>query len=87
MNTPSLGDIKASNPDGSMHNELRVLLGQIITQLQQNLSNEGYKLPQLSTAQITQLNTDKSKTALVYNHETDEAFVNINGTFKKILTA
>ena len=61
-------------------------LEQLFNELQKNMSDEGYILPHLTTAQITELNIPKYIGALVYDTDTNKANVNINGTFKEILT-
>lgn len=57
---------------------------QLITQLQLNLSDEGYKLPQLPTATIAKIDNAASTGAILYDNTTDEAKVNIAGTFRVI---
>ncbi len=87
MSIPNLTVVKVANPDGSMHQDFHNFLSQLIIELQRVLSPEGYKLPELTSAQIAQLNTAASKTAIAYNTQTNEAVININGVFKTIQTA
>ncbi len=84
MNIQGLTKLKAAMPDGTIHPDLHNALSMIIQQLQRNLSDEGYKVPQQPTANITQLNTAQSVGALLYDSDTDELKVNINGTFKVV---
>lgn len=79
-------NIKTAHLDGSMTPEMRNTLSQLFTSLQQILSDEGYKVPQQPTSKITQLNTANSVGNLLYDSDTHELKVNINGTFKTIQT-
>jgi hypothetical protein len=79
--------MRIANPDGTIHQDFHGLLSQLITQLQQNLSNEGYKMPQQNAANIAILNNTKSTGALVYDKDNHVLKVNLNGTFKTITTA
>jgi len=60
------------------------VFAQLISELQQNLSNEGYKVPQQPTANVQALNTTQSEGALLYDSDTKELKVNINGTFRVV---
>lgn len=84
MNIPNLSQIKVVDEKGNMHEDLHNFLSQIVIALQQNLSNEGFKIPQQPTTNITQLNTAKSIGAVLYDNATHELKVNINGTFKVV---
>lgn len=87
MNIPNLLSHPLVDNDNMMHPAWRDFFSQLITEMQNNLSNEGYKVPQQPTANVTALNTDKSKGALLYDNQTDELKVNINGTFKTVQTS
>jgi hypothetical protein len=85
MNIPSVPPHPLIVPDsGNLHPAWRGYFDQLTMLLQQNLSNEGYKIPQQTTANVTALNTAKSTGALLYDSDTDELKVNINGTFKTV---
>jgi hypothetical protein len=62
------------------------IMQQLIQQLQVNLSDEGYKLPPQTTANVLELDTMQSLGAILYNTDTDKMMVNIAGTFKEVLT-
>lgn len=92
MNIPNLPATDAwitKNEKGhyDFHPHIKSVLQQLFNELQTNVSNEGYKVPQQPTATITQLNTAQSKGALLYDSEQNKLFVNENGTFKEVLTA
>lgn len=70
-----------SNPNFTL------MLQQLISALQDALSDEGYKLPQLDAATIAKLNTAASKGAIVYNTTTNKVMVCENETFKTIITS
>lgn len=84
MNIPNLLINRAVTKDGKLHPEFERVLTQLIQELQKNLSNEGYKVPQQPTPKITQLNTQNSIGALLYDSDTHQLKVNINGTFKVV---
>lgn len=87
MKLQQLMQIKAADKDGNMHQDLVNYLGQLVQILQTNLSDQGYKVPQQPTATITALNTPQSTGALLYDNETHELKININGTFKTVQVA
>lgn len=69
---------------GNLSSGFFLIFQQLISVLQKNLSDEGYLLPKQETSIINQLNTTKSTGALIYDLDTNQAKVNINGTFKII---
>lgn len=73
--------------NGKMSEDWYRFFSQAFIYLQQNLSKEGYKLPQQTANNITTLNTAQSTGAIVYDADSHLAKVNINGVFKTILTA
>lgn len=81
---PSFMQMKIANEDGAPTDEHRRFLEQLTQTLQGFVSNEGVKTPQQTTANITALNTQQSIGALLYDKETHELKVNINGTFKTV---
>lgn len=60
---------------------------QLIQQLQSNLNDFGYDIPEQTSANIALMDPTKSKGFLVYNSDTDELEVNLGGTFKVITTS
>lgn len=86
MNIQNLLHEKPIGEDGHWHPAWKLLLGNLITQLQQNLSNEGFIIPQQTTDNINILNNNKSTGALIYDSTTHELKINLNGMFKTIQT-
>lgn len=84
MNFQNLTAIKVAEKDGNMHQDLFNYLGQLVQQLQTNLSDEGYVMPQQPTANIAQLTGAQSVGAVLYDSDTNELKVNINGTWKVV---
>lgn len=84
MNIQSLTSIKAADKDGNMHQDLVNYLGQLVQQIQANFSDQGYIVPQQPTDNITALNKPELIGALLYDKDTNELKVNINGTFKTV---
>jgi len=62
------------------------LLQQLFSELQQNVSNEGYFLPQRDSTTITTLDTTESTGAIIYDSDTNEFKGNVNGTYKVFLS-
>ena len=85
MKIPNFANDRFVDANGSMTTVWANIINQLITELQLNLSNEGYVLPQLTTTQINDLtDVNKSKGAMVYDETTNEFKVNINGTWKVV---
>ena len=85
MDIPSYIPMKVVDEDGNLTSEWSNLFNQLISQLQLNLGNEGYVLPELTTAQIAELtDIDKSKGAMVYDTDLNEFKVNISGVWKVV---
>lgn len=87
MNFQNLTAIKSAEKDGSMHQDLFNYLGQLVQQLQANLSDQGYVMPQQTTANIAQLTGTQSIGAMLYDSDTNELKININGTWKVVQVA
>jgi len=84
MITPNLPMGRWMDESGHPTPEMAGVFAQLISELQQNLSNEGYKVPQQPTANVQSLNTTQSIGALLYDSDTNELKVNINGTFRVV---
>ena len=84
MIIPNFANDKLTDKEGTMTAVWANIISQIIQQLQINLSNEGYVLPQLTTTQINGLTGVQSIGAMVYDSTLDEFKVNINGTWKVV---
>jgi hypothetical protein len=87
MNIPNFQSSKFVDSNGYLTNEWQLIMQQLIQALQQNLSNEGYKLPQQSAANIATLNTTDSTGNLIYDSTNNVAKVNLNGTYVTITTS
>lgn len=87
MNIPNLLQGKMVNEDGTLHPNFQNLLNQLIGEMQENLSEDGFKVPKRQTADINNLNNTKSTAAILYDNETHQFKANINGDFKVILTS
>lgn len=85
MNIPNVPNMPITDSNGNMNAEWVNFMSQLITELQINLSGEGYKLPSQTTANINDL-TDVSKStgAMIYDRDTDEFKVNIAGSWKVV---
>ncbi len=85
MMIPNVLNTKIADENGNLTDEWMLLITQLVTELQLNLNNEGYKLPQLETVDINKLtDVDKSKGAMIYDSTTNQMKVNINGTWRVV---
>jgi hypothetical protein len=84
MIIPNFENIQFVDRDGYLTPEWQLIMQQVFQLLQKNLSDEGYTLPQQPTGTIVALNTAASTGNLLYDSTTDEAKVNIAGTFRVI---
>lgn len=76
--------------DGRPTPDARVFQQQMVSQLQENLSDERYKLPAQPAANVTRLNnavdTNKNTGGILFNSTSKSAMVNTHGSFKNIVT-
>lgn len=86
MNIPNFQNSKVVDEKGMLTAEWANIFQQLFTELQINVSNEGYKVPQQTTTTISTLNNTNSTSALIYDSTLDELKVNLNGVFKTIQT-
>jgi hypothetical protein len=68
--------------DGNIHPTWKGFLSVLVTQLQQNLSNEGFTVPSQTNDNVTKLNNAKSLARILYNSTNNTFIGNVNGTFK-----
>jgi hypothetical protein len=82
MNTPQFLDTKIVNENGYLTDNWKQLLISLLQQLQNNFSDEGYKLPQQSTTNIGILSIAKSVGSVLYNNSLDQfgGFYNNGGS-------
>jgi hypothetical protein len=92
MKVPNYFTTKFVDDQGYLTPEYQVFFQDLITQMQINLSDEGFRIPQQTTATIAQLKSSFNSQPkpnvyfgdLLYDSTTDEAKINIAGTFKVI---
>jgi hypothetical protein len=92
MNIPNYENVPFVDDKGYLSDSWALIMQQIITALQNNLSDQGYQLPQLPTTTITtlltQFNAAPSPSVyfgdLLYDSTTDQFKVNIAGTFRVV---
>lgn len=82
MNIPILPHEKPIDDNGQWTAAWNLWFQQLISVLQQQLSNEGFQLPLKPTNMITQLNKPMNTGKLIYDSETQEFKGNVHGTFK-----
>lgn len=63
-----------------------LVMQQMMTNLANNFGKNGVMVPSKPTADIAALSSPQGKGTFLYDAETDEAKVNINGVFKVIQT-
>jgi hypothetical protein len=83
MNIPTFTNSKVVDENGYFTPEWSNLMNTLISQVQLNLGNEGYVVPQQPATNIAEL-TDASKStgAIVYNSTDNTMMGNIDGTWK-----
>jgi len=86
VNIPKFINEPPVQKDGTWHPAWQQFFNQLVTQMQSNLSDEGYKLPQQTPANITTLQTPASTGAVLYDSTNHVMKVNINGTWKTVQT-
>lgn len=92
MNIPNYENVPFVDDSGYLSDSWSLIMQQLITALQTNVSNQGYQVPQQPTTTITDLQTQFAAAAdpsvyygdLLYDSTTDELKVNIAGTFKVV---
>jgi hypothetical protein len=72
---------------GNMHSVWRDFFQDNLFQMQKNLSQEGFIVPKQTTDNITKIVNNNTIGALVYDKDTNELKVNINGTVKTVQVA
>ena len=94
MNIPNFENVALTNRGSMLSDTWALILQQLITALQTNLSNEGFRIPQAPTTMITALQTQFALMPdptvyygdMLYDTTTDQLKVNIAGTFKVVVT-
>ena len=86
MNIPNFIDSKAVDEKGDFTEPWKHTLNQLFNELQTNMSNESHIVPSQDTSNITTLNVSDYAGGLIYNTDTKKLMVNIDGTFKEVVT-
>jgi hypothetical protein len=92
MNIQNWFNTKMVDENGYLTPEYQVFFQDLITQLQQNLSNQGFQLPQQPTAKINYISSVFAASPnpnvyygnIIYDTTTDQAKLNVAGTYKVI---
>lgn len=84
MNIPSIPRANIVDQTGNMEMGWRKFFEQLINEMQANVSNEGYVVPQLNTDQLNQLSTPDNSGRIVFDSDANVMKINNNGTFKEI---
>lgn len=92
MNIPNFLNDTLTDRNGNLTDPWSLILQQLFSVMQENLSDEGFGLPRLTTTQINSLQTQFNLATdpsvfygrLLYDVTTDEMKVNIAGTFKVV---
>ena len=87
MKFPSLVQAKMMDEKGFFTEAGNNLMTELLTVLQNHLSDEGYKLPFQTTSNLVILNNDKSIGRILYDQDAKLMKVNLDGTYKTIQTA
>lgn len=91
MNIPSFSYDFVVNKDGKWSYIWNQIMSQLLQQMQNDLSDEGYVIPSLTTSQISQIaagnvtgSTNPNRPIMVYNSTTDsyQAWSVVSQTFK-----
>lgn len=87
MNIPNFDAETFVDSNGRLTSQANLMMSQLFTLLQQNLSDEGYKLPKQDSSTILRLNTEISTSNIIYNNSTGKGMICENGVFKTITTS
>ena len=87
MRIPNFIDCQFTNKDGFLSGTWRQILTQLFTELQKNTSVEGLVFPSQTTSNINTLGSNVSVGSLLYDKDTKQPKVNVEGVFKVIQTA
>lgn len=84
MKVPNIINEKFVDENGVLTSAWKTVLSTLITQMQIHLSDEGFIVPHQPTATINELNVPKKTAAILYDTDTKQLKVNIDGTFKTV---
>jgi hypothetical protein len=86
MRIPNVPIDKLSSTDGRISPTWAAYFQNLMTQMRLNLSDEGYVVPSLTSAEIAQINNTANVGKILYNTTTQRMMINNSGTFENILT-
>jgi len=86
MNIPSIVSSKLLDDEGKMSETWMNDFNQLLTQLQNNLSNEGYLIPGQSAENVAKLEAPKSSNALLIDSTAQKLLINLGGVWQQIPT-
>ena len=88
MNIPNIPNISdALTSDGKqMHPAWYNFFQHLITQMQNNLSQEGIGIPSQKQTNINQLQSNLQTPSIIHNADTNKYLLNENGVYKEIVT-
>lgn len=93
MNIPNIGDLKhpvIESQNGQLTDRMNAawhrMFTQLVTELQKNVSNEGYVFPVQPQANVNILNTPEHTAKILYDADAQAMKVNNTGTFQEIST-
>jgi hypothetical protein len=87
MKVPNFEDLPVVDKAGKFTPEWKQILSELFTQMQKNLSDEGLTAPAQSTANIASLTGTEKNGAILYDSDTDQLKVNLNGVIKTVTTS
>ena len=90
MNIPNYLDHQVVDKDGYFTEPWKHIMNQLFNELQTRMSNEGHIAPSITATTLAELqgkpDIDELEGGLLYNSDTDKLIVNIDGTYKEVLT-
>lgn len=86
MNIPNLPREKITLPDGSLHPTWQNFFTQLVTEMQNKVSEEGFVIPSINATQFPVLDNSNNISRIIYNSNTSQMMINNSGTYKAIMT-
>lgn len=86
MNVPNYQNTQAVDKNGYFSSPWQMILNQLLTQMQNALSDEGFVVPSQSASEIAKL-TNSPNGTLIYDSTNNLLKVKIGGTFRTVTTS
>jgi hypothetical protein len=86
MRIPNVPIDRIVTNDGGISPTWAAFFQNLMTQMRLNLSDEGYVVPFLDSAEIAQIDNAENIGKILYNTTTARMMINNSGTFENILT-